>query len=52
MAGGARGKWPVDWLEACVLRYGANLAGQRGLSRLEVAILKRDDRWDRRRSLP
>ena len=44
MAGDARGKRPVDWLEAYVLRS-CHPAGERGLGRLAAALANRDDLW-------
>ncbi|MCC7359235.1 MAG: HEAT repeat domain-containing protein [Anaerolineales bacterium] len=41
-AGDARGKRPVDWLEAYVLRHGVKAVGQRGLARLATALLERE----------
>jgi len=41
-AGDARGKRPVDWLEAYVLRHGVKSLGQRALARLATAMLERE----------
>jgi HEAT repeat protein len=41
-AGDARGKRPVDWLEAYVLRHGVKPLGFRGLGRLAAAMLERE----------
>lgn len=42
-AGDARGKRPVDWLEAYLLRHGVKPAGRRGLDRLAAAMFTRED---------
>ncbi|MCC6189619.1 MAG: HEAT repeat domain-containing protein [Anaerolineales bacterium] len=42
LAGDARGKRPVDWMEAYVLRHGVKPIGQRGLGRLAAAMLERE----------
>jgi HEAT repeat protein len=42
-AGDARGKRPVDWLEAYVLRHGVKANGLRALGRLAATLLSRDE---------
>jgi hypothetical protein len=41
-AGDARGKRPVDWLEAYVLRHGVKPGGQQALGRLAALLLERE----------
>jgi HEAT repeat protein len=41
-AGDARGKRPVDWLEAYVLRHGVKPNGQQALGRLAVLLFERE----------
>lgn len=41
-AGDARGKRPVDWLEAYVLRHGVKANGQQALGRLAALLLDRE----------
>lgn len=42
-AGDARGKHPVDWLEAYLLRHGVKPLGRKALDRLAVAVFTRED---------
>ncbi len=42
-AGDARGKRPVDWLEAYMLRHGVKAQGQQALGRLATLLLDRED---------
>ena len=42
-AGDARGKRPVDWLEAYVVRHGVKANGQQALGRLAALLLDRED---------
>src|SRR5579859_1093325 len=44
-AGDARGKRPVDWLEAYVLRHGVKANGQQALGRLAALLFEREDSW-------
>jgi HEAT repeat protein len=44
-AGDARGKRPVDWLEAYLLRHGVKPIGRRGLDRLATAMFSREDQF-------
>jgi HEAT repeat protein len=42
-AGDARGKRPVDWLEAYILRHGVKANGQQALGRLAVLLFEREE---------
>ena len=42
-AGDARGKRPVDWLEAYIVRHGVKANGQQALGRLAARLLDRED---------
>lgn len=44
-SGDARGKRPVDWLEAYLLRHGVKPVGRRGLDRLAAAMFTREDQY-------
>ena len=44
-SGDARGKRPVDWLEAYLLRHGVKPLGRKGLDRLAAATFTREDQF-------